>query len=172
MCSLKEVCKFHHSPRNFVDSSTGRGVSLILIMGGVSGLCVRLQWNVQLYFLWAANLNTFFVARFCMAFIACCRCLSMVSRERPRKQIARSSTKNALKMSMAIRDGSSLISSTLVIYTRVLGTRAVSMNDTKCQLGSSGKMIEASLNISLYRYHFTKDISYLRKKVTRLMSSK
>ena len=59
--------------------------------------------------LWAANLNPFLVAHSCMAFAVCCRCLSMVSRERPRKQIARSSTKSALKMSMAIIDGSSLI---------------------------------------------------------------
>ena len=36
-------------------------------------------------YLWAANLKPFFVAHSCMAFIACCRCLSMVSRERPRK---------------------------------------------------------------------------------------
>ena len=48
MCSLKERCESHHSPRNFVDSSTGRSVSLILILG-VSGLCFEVQWNAQLY---------------------------------------------------------------------------------------------------------------------------
>ena len=32
MCSLKERCESHHSPRNFVDSSTGRSVSLIPIV--------------------------------------------------------------------------------------------------------------------------------------------
>ena len=35
MCSLKERCESNHSPRNFVDSSTGRSVSLILIVGGL-----------------------------------------------------------------------------------------------------------------------------------------
>ena len=59
--------------------------------------------------LWAANLKAFLVAHSCMAFTACCRCLFMVSREGPRKQIARSSTKSALKMSLAIQEGSSLI---------------------------------------------------------------
>ena len=59
--------------------------------------------------LWAANLKPFLVAHSCIEFTACCRCLSMVSRERPRKQIARSSTKSALKMSLAIQEGSSLI---------------------------------------------------------------
>ena len=48
MCSKKVMCESHHSPRNFVDSSTGRSVSLILIVG-VCGLCVGVQWNVQLY---------------------------------------------------------------------------------------------------------------------------
>ena len=59
--------------------------------------------------LWAANLKPILVAHSCMAFTACCRCISMVSRERPRKQIARSSTKSALKMSFVIQEGSSLI---------------------------------------------------------------
>ena len=66
--------------------------------------------------LWAANLKPFLVAHSCMAFTACCRCLSMVSRERPRKQIARSSTKSALKMSLAIQEGSSLILLQCVAY--------------------------------------------------------
>ena len=59
--------------------------------------------------LWAANLKPFLVAHSCMAFTACCRCLFMISRERPWKQVLRSSIKSDLKMSMAIRDGSSLI---------------------------------------------------------------
>ena len=58
---------------------------------------------------WAANLKPFLVAHSCMEFIACCKCLSMVSRERPRKQIDRSSTNSALKMSLAMQEGSSLI---------------------------------------------------------------
>ena len=103
-----ERCESHHSPRNFVDSSTGRSVSLILIVGGLWAL-YRGAVKCTTLHLWAANLNPFLVAHSCMAFTACCRCLSMVSRERPRKLIARSSTKSALKMSMAIIDGSSLI---------------------------------------------------------------
>ena len=108
MCFLNESCESHHSPRNFVDSSTGRSVFPILTMGGLwareSGAvkCMTLH-------LWAANLKPFLVAHTPMAFTACYRCLFMVSRERPRKQIARSSTKSALKMSLAIQEGSSLI---------------------------------------------------------------
>ena len=108
MCFLNERCESHHSPRNFVDSSTSRSVFPILTMGGLwardrgAVKCMTLH-------LWAANLKPFLVAHSSMAFTACCRCLSMVSRERPRKQIARSSTKSALKMSLAIQEGSSLI---------------------------------------------------------------
>ena len=40
--------------------------------------------------LWAANLNPFLVAHSCIEFTACYKCLSMMSRERPWKQIARS----------------------------------------------------------------------------------
>ena len=107
MCFLNERCESHQSPRNFVDSSTGRSVFPILTMGGLwardrgAVKCMTLH-------LWAANLKPFLIAHSCMEFTACCRCLSMVSRERPRKQIARSSTKSALKMSLAIQEGSSL----------------------------------------------------------------
>ena len=48
MCFLKERCESHHSPRNFVDSSTGRSVSPIVIVGGLVALC-RVWWNAQLY---------------------------------------------------------------------------------------------------------------------------
>ena len=95
MCFLNERCESHHSPRNFVDSSTGKSVFPILTMGGLwardrgAVKCMTLH-------LWAANLKPFLVAHSCMAFTACCRCLSMVSRERPRKHIARSSTKSAV----------------------------------------------------------------------------
>ena len=108
MCFLNERCESHQSPRNFVDSSTGRSVFPILTMGG---LWARDRGAVKCttLHLWAANLKPFLVAHSCMEFTACCRCLSMVSRERPRKQIARSSTKRALKMSLAIQEGSSLI---------------------------------------------------------------
>ena len=108
MCFLNDRCESHHSPRNFVDYSTGRSVFPILTMGGLwardrgAVKCMTLH-------LWAANLKPFLVAHSCMVFTACCRCLSMVSRERPGKQIARSSTKSPLKMSLAIQEGSSLI---------------------------------------------------------------
>ena len=78
MCSLKERCESHHRPRNFVDSSTGRSVPLILIVGGLWALYGGAVKCTTLH-LWAANLNPFFVAHSCMAFTACCRCLSMVS---------------------------------------------------------------------------------------------
>ena len=97
MCSLKERCESHHSSRNFVDSSTGRSVSLILIVGGLWTL-YRGAVKCTTLHLWVANLNPFVIAHSCMAFTACCRCPSMVSRERPRKQIARSSTKSAEEM--------------------------------------------------------------------------
>ena len=108
MCFLNERCESHHSPRNFVDSSTGRSVFPILTIGGLSARDRGAVKCMTLH-LWAANLKSFLVAHSCMAFTACCRCLSMVSKERLRKQIARSSTKSALKMSLAIQEGSSLI---------------------------------------------------------------
>ena len=108
MCFLNDRCESHHSPRNFVDSSTGRSVLPILIMGGLWARD-RGALKCTTLHLWAANLKPFLVAHSCMAFTACCRCLSMVSRERPRKQIARSSTKSALKMSLAIQEGSSTV---------------------------------------------------------------
>ena len=47
MCSLKERCESHHSPRNFADSSTGWMLQWSWLLE-VSGLCVWVQWNVQL----------------------------------------------------------------------------------------------------------------------------
>ena len=108
LCFLKERCKSHHSPRNFVDSSTGRGVFPILMLGSPWTLDQGAVKCTTLL-LWAANLKPFLVAHSCIAFTACCKCLSMVSKESPRKQIDRSSTNNALKMSLAIQEGSSLI---------------------------------------------------------------
>ena len=114
MCLLKERCESHHSPRNVVDSSMAE-VCFQSSQWGISQPETVVQWNAWLH-LWAANLKPFLVAHSCMAFTACCRCLSMVSRERPRKQIARSSTKSALKMSLAIQEGSSLILLQCVAY--------------------------------------------------------
>ena len=108
MCFLKKICESHHNPRNFVDSSTGRGVFPILTVGGLWILTRGAVKCMTLHF-WAANLKPFLVAHSCMEFTACCKCLSMVSRERPRKQIDRSSTNSALKMSLAMQEGSSLI---------------------------------------------------------------
>ena len=102
------MCESHHSPRNFADSSTGSNVSPIMIAGGLwildSGAV-----KCMILHLWAANLKPFLVVHSCAAFTACCICLSMVPRERPWKQIAMSSTKSALKMSFAIREGNSFI---------------------------------------------------------------
>ena len=71
----------HHSPRNFVDSSTGRSVSPIPTMGGLWARDCGAVKCMTLH-LWAANLKPFLVAHSSMALTACCRCLSMVSRER------------------------------------------------------------------------------------------
>ena len=92
MCFLKEPLL--HSPRNFVDTSTGRSVSLILIVcvcvrvcrggggggGGGGGVWALFRGAVKCttLHLWAANLKPFPVAHICMAFTACCRCLSTV----------------------------------------------------------------------------------------------
>ena len=56
MCFLNERCESHHSPRNFVDSSTGRSVFPILTMGG---LWARARGAVKCttLHLWAANLK-------------------------------------------------------------------------------------------------------------------
>ena len=56
MCFLKDRCESHHNPRNFVDSSTGRGVFPILTVWGLSILtrgavkCMTLHlWAVYIY---------------------------------------------------------------------------------------------------------------------------
>ena len=108
MYFLKERCESHHSPRNFVDSSTGRGLFPILMFGGLWTLD-RGAVKCMTQHLWVANLKPFLVAHSCIALTACCRCLSMVSRERPRKPINRSSTNKALKTSLAIQESSSLM---------------------------------------------------------------
>ena len=59
--------------------------------------------------LWAANLKPSLVAHSGMALTACCKYLSMVPREHPQKQNARSPTKSALKTSLAIQEGRPLI---------------------------------------------------------------
>ena len=84
MCFLNERCESHHSPRNFVDS-TGRSVFPILTMGGLWARDRGVVKCATLH-LCAANLKPFLVAHSCMAFTACCRCLSMVSRERPQNR--------------------------------------------------------------------------------------
>ena len=111
MCFLNERCESHHSPRDFIDSSTGRRVLPILTAGGLWDLD-QSEIKCMTLHLWAANLKPFLVTHSCIAFTACCKCLYSVQgapRERPRKQIARSSTNSALKMSLAIHEGSSLI---------------------------------------------------------------
>ena len=77
--------------------------------------------------------NPLFVAHACMLFTTCYKCLSMVSRERSLKQITRSSTKSALKMSIAIREGSWLISSPkhLTDWTSPVGTPSSTYNSSE-----------------------------------------
>ena len=89
---LEREVQLHHSLRDFVDSSTDRNASLILILeciwvvdrGAVK--CVNLH-------LWATNLKPILVAHSCMAFTACCRCHPLVSRGRRPKKIVRWSIK-------------------------------------------------------------------------------
>ena len=92
---------------NFVDSSTDRNLLPILIAGVLWTLDRGALKSMSLHF-WAANLKTYPVVHSCIAFTACCKCILMAFRERPRKWIARSSTNSALKMSLAIQEGSSL----------------------------------------------------------------
>ena len=74
MCFLKESCESHHSPRNFIDSSTGRNVFPILIVGGLWTLDWGAVKCMTLHF-WAANLKPFLVTHSCIASTACCKCL-------------------------------------------------------------------------------------------------
>ena len=74
ICFLKERRESHHSPRNFVDSSTGRNVFPILIAGGLWTLDRGGVKCMTLHF-WAANLKPFLVAHSCIALTACCKCL-------------------------------------------------------------------------------------------------
>ena len=48
MCSLKERCESHHSPRNLLIPQLA-GVCYWSWLCGVFGHCVGVQWNVQLY---------------------------------------------------------------------------------------------------------------------------
>ena len=64
MCFLNERCESHHSPRNFVDSSTGRSVFPILTIGGLSARDRGAVKCMTLH-LWAANLKPFLVAHSC-----------------------------------------------------------------------------------------------------------
>ena len=63
-----------HKPRNFVDSSTGRGVFPILTVGGL-WILTRGAVKCMTLHLWAANLKPFLVAHPCMEFTACFKCL-------------------------------------------------------------------------------------------------
>ena len=61
MCFLKERCESHHNPRNFVDSSTGRGVFSILTVGGL-WILTRGAVKCMTLHLWSTNLKPFLVA--------------------------------------------------------------------------------------------------------------
>ena len=94
MYFLKERRGSHYSRRNFVDSSTDRNVLPILIEGGLWALDRGAVKCMTLHF-WAATRKPFLVAHSWIAFTACCKCLSVVSRVRLRIQRARSSSNNA-----------------------------------------------------------------------------
>ena len=68
---------------------------------------IGVQWNVSFCTCGPANLEPFLVTHSCMAFTAYYKWLSIVSRKCPWKQIARSSTNRAPKMSLVIQEGSS-----------------------------------------------------------------
>ena len=108
MCSLKERCESHHSSRNFVDSSTNRSVSLILIVG-FSRLCVGVQLNVQLniYGLqtWTHCSLPIPVLHLLPAVDVFLWCQGSAHENRTPDH----PQKSALKMYMAIKDGSWLI---------------------------------------------------------------
>ena len=103
ICFLKKWREYHQSPRNFVDSSIGRSVLPIFIVGGLRTLDRGAVKCMTLH-LWAGNWNHSYIA-----FTTFCKCLSMVSRERPRKHFARSSTNSALRTSLAICEFNSSI---------------------------------------------------------------
>ena len=108
MCFLNERCESHHSPRDF----------------SWAGLCTC---GLQT---WSHSLSPIHVWHSMPAVD-----VSMVSRERPRKQIARSSTKSALKMSLAIQEGSSLIFSPKHVTARTppVGTPSSGYNSSECR---------------------------------------
>ena len=109
-------------------------------------------------------LKPFLVAHSCTAFTACCRCLSMVSRERPRKQIARSSTKSALKMSLAIQEGSSLIFSPKHVGWAIFWVFLVKLvfNHRLYENGPGGRLLNATTKINM---------SIAGQKVTLMLTS-
>ena len=125
---------FHHSPRNYVEFSHGMvGMCHQSWLHGVSEPWIGVRWNAGFYTYKAADLKPFLVAQFCMTFITCCKCLSMVSRQRPRKQITKSSIKSALKMSLAISEGSALDFSSKHIIARTPPVRQSEHLPPVCQ---------------------------------------
>ena len=108
MCFPKLSFESHQSPRNFVVSSTGNATWRIIMLGCRSGLRLGAV-KCSILHLCAANLKPFCSAHPWIASTACWRCLSMAWRELPRKQMAKSSTNRALKISGGIWRGKSLI---------------------------------------------------------------
>ena len=108
MCFPKLSFESHQSPRNFVVSSTGNATWPIIMLGCCSGLRLGAV-KCSILHLCAANLKPFCSAHPWIASTACWRCISMAWRELPRKQMAKSSTNRALKISGGIWRGKSLI---------------------------------------------------------------
>ena len=152
--SWRKKCESHHSPKNFVDSSTGGDVSPILITGGLWTLD-RVALKCMTLHLWAANLKPFLVAHPCIAFTACSIFFYMVSSGCPRKQIARSSTKNSLKMSLAIWEGSSLILCGGVLLEDIRLLPKTNTNLSICYLSLLSLSITCFENMERTIYHQT-----------------
>ena len=106
-CFFIEGRESHHSMRNFVDSSTGRGVFPILMLGGL--------WILDRGAVKCTNFCTFSSKPKtvpCCPFLYGIYCLLkmfMVSRDCQWKLFDMSSTYKALRISLATQEGSSLI---------------------------------------------------------------
>ena len=116
VCLLNERCESHYSAGNFVDSPWAE-VCFQYLQWWASKPWIGVQWNVRLctcgLLKWNYSLSRILVWHLLPAVN-----ISMVSRECLWKYFARSSSKSALKMYLAIQVGSSLIFSPNHITTR------------------------------------------------------
>ena len=109
MCFLNEMCRSHHRPRNFVDSSMVE-VCFESSQSEASKPVIGVQWNVRLCTCRLQTWNHSLLLMPVWHLLPAVKCLPMVSRERPRKHITGSSTKSALNMSLEIRASSLIVS--------------------------------------------------------------